>query len=251
MLLRLDIGNVIVAVAALCILAAPSLCSQERPQSAAGAFRISLPEYADTTDLKIHYQLIGPFGGYASFVRTKAGVREYTIDTSYEGEPTRSLRAVVYCPGYQVVTLDYPSLTALPGRSAELRLKPLATVPLSGRVSLPPGVEADEVRVDVSLEASWECRFFNLTDCLMTGYKVASAEVLEGGGFSVALPDFAHDPVVGSYERPGRFTFTLSERKTGKYLFRLRPAGGSGKYDGLPIAERYQDVQTFTPEAGR
>ena len=251
MLPRLEMRNVFVAVAVCCVLAAPGVCSQGRRRPAAHAFRVSLPECADTENLQIHYRLLGPFGGYAGFVRAKAGVREYEIDTSYEGKPARSLKAVIYCPGYQVETLDYPSLARLRSRSAELRLKPLATVPLSGKVSLPAWVRADEVRVDVSLLASWECWFLNLADCLMTGYKVASAEVAEGGGFSVALPDIAHDPLAGSYERPGHFMFTLSERKSGKHLFRLRPGGGSGTSDGLPIADRYQDGQAFVPAPGR
>jgi hypothetical protein len=185
-------------------------------------------------------------------VRTKAGVWEYTIDTFYEGKPANSLSAVIYCPGYQVETIDFPSLAALQDRSAELQLRPLATVPLSAKVSLPSGVQADEVRVDVDFSASWECKFFGLADCLVPSYeKVASAEVAEDGGFSVALPDFAHDPVVSTYERPGDFTLTVSERKGDKYLFSLRPEGSTGVNVGLPVALRYPGGKVFVRDGGK
>ena len=206
-----------------------------------------MPEAVDTKDSEITYYLTGPFGGYGSFVRTKAGVHDYEIDTSYEGKPARSLKAVIYCPGYQMETLDYPSLAGLRERSVELRLKPLATVPFYGKVLLPSRLKAAEVRVEVSLAASWECEFFGLMDCLYTPYKVTSAEVAEGGRFSVMLPDFAHDAVVGSYRRPGELIFTASEHESGKRLFRLRPEGGSGVNGSIPVAARYQDGQLFLP----
>lgn len=44
-------------------------------------------------------------------------------------------------------------------------------------------------------------------------HKVTSAEMAEGGSFSVMLPDFVHDPVVGSYKRPGEFIFTVSDTR--------------------------------------
>jgi len=249
MLLRIVMRNIFFAFAALCILAISDVRAQKQPPPASPPFRVRLPEYADTKNLEIHYQLTGPFGGYGSFVRTKAGVWEYKIDTSYEGKPADSLSAVIYCPGYQVETIHYPSLAALQDRSAELQLKPLATVPLTGKVLLPAGIHADEVRVDVRLSAPWECEFFGLADCLVPSYgKVASAEVAEGGGFSVALPDFAHDPIVSTYKRPGDFTFTVSERKRGKYLFNLKLEGSAVVYGGLPLAPSYPAGQVFVRE---
>jgi hypothetical protein len=241
--------NILFAFAALCILAMPDVRAQKQPPPASPPFRVRLPEYADTTNLEIHYQLTGPFGAYGSFVRTKAGVWEYKIDTSYEGKPADSLRAVIYCPGYQVETINYPSLAALQDRSAELQLKSLATVPLTGKVVLPAGILADEVRVEVRLSALWECEFFGLVDCPVPSYgKVASAEVAEGGGFSVALPDFAHDPIVSTYKRPGDFRFTVSECKSARYLFRLRPEGSTGAYIGLSVAPWYLSGKVFVPE---
>lgn len=241
--------NIFFVVAVLCILTTSHVRAQPPPPRSSLPFRIHLPEAVDTKDLEITYYLLGPFGGYGSFVRTKAGVHEYEIDTSYERKPARSLKAVIYCPGYRMETLNYPSLADLREQSAEIRLKPLAAIPFSGKVLLPVRLRAAEVRVEVSLAASWECEFFGLMDCLYAPYKVTSAEVAEGGRFSVMLPDLAHDPVFGSYKRPGEFIFTVSEHKSGKRLFWLRPEGGSGVNGRIPVAARYQDGQVFLPVA--
>ena len=240
------------AVVALFILAAPCVHAQKQEPPVSPPFRIRLPEDADTKHLEIHYQLTGPFGGYGSVVRARAGLREYEIDTFFEARPARTLKVVIYCPGYQVETLDYPSLAAIPEPGAELHLKPLATVPLSGKVSLPEGVKAGDVIVGVGLSAFWECRFFGLLDCLVPSYgRVASAEVAEGGAFSVALPDYSHDPVVSAYERPGHFTFAVFERGSGKRLFGLRPKEGTDVERGIPVADSYPDGQVFVPEPER
>lgn len=241
--------HLLFAVAALFALAAPDVCAQKSSPPDRHSVRIRLPKYSDTESLEIHYLLTGAFGGVGDFIRTKAGVWEYEIDTTYEGKPARSLKAVIYCPGYQAETLDYPSL-ASSREGADLLLKPLAVVPLSGRVLLPTGVKADGVVVEVSFTAAWECGFFGLIDCLVPRYrKVASAEVAEGGAFSVAVPDYAHDPVISAYERPGHFTFAVAERKSGKYLFSLRPKESPGMYRGVPVANWYPDGQVFEPEA--
>ena len=66
------------------------------------SFLIRLPQSVDTTGLSISYFMTGPFGGVGKYVRTKPDVREYLIDASYEGKPARTLKAIVYCPGYGI-----------------------------------------------------------------------------------------------------------------------------------------------------
>lgn len=249
MLLAFVMRSICLAFAAFCLMSAPGVRAQEQTPPAGPAVLIRLPGCADTKNLEIHYRLVGPFGAYRGPVRAKEGASVYRIDASYEGQPARSLRAVIYCPGYQAETLDYPSLVSPRERSPELRLKPLGTVPFAGQVSLPAGVEADEVNVEVGFSALWECEFFGEADCLVPSYrKVASAEVADGGVFSVALPDFADDPIISKYGRPGYFTFTVSERRSGKYLFSIRPEAGTDANGGLPVAPLYQGVQTFVPD---
>lgn len=184
-------------------------------------------------------------------MRTKTGVRDYEIDTSYKGQLAESLKVIIYNPGYQVETLDFPSLTTVQERGVDLQLKPLATVPFSGRVLLPDHLRTDEMRVDVSHSAFWECEFFDLMDCLVASLKITSVEVTEGGRFKVALPDFAHDPIVSSLRNHGDFIFWAFDRKSGKFLFKLNPEESSEGHGRILIANWYSGEQVFIPEVER
>src|SRR5262245_25436456 len=73
-------------------------------------FFLHFPRTIDTTSLSIGYFLSGPFGAYGSFVRTQANTWDYPIETSYENKPARTLKVIVFCPGYQVKLLTVPSL---------------------------------------------------------------------------------------------------------------------------------------------
>ena len=243
--------NKFIAFIVFCMLV--TLSVQAREQAAVGAlpFHIRLPRAVDTTNLSIRYSVTGAFGGYSSFIRTKAGVWDYEVDTSYEGQPANTLKVIIYCVGYQVETLNFPSLAALKERSVDLQLKPLATVPFFGRVLLPAHLSGDEIRVEVSHSAFWECEFFDLMDCLVASFKITSVELTEGGRFNVALPDFAHDPIVGSFSKPGDFTFRAFEGKSGKFLFELDPKENSKRHGRIPIANWYADEQVFIPQLER
>jgi hypothetical protein len=212
---------------------------------------VRLPQTVDTTNLSILYGLKGSFGGYYGFVPAKTGVREYEIDTSYQGQPAESLKVIIYGPGFRVETLDFPHLAAVSERDVELQLKPLATVAFYGRVLLPARLSSAKVRVDVGHSPFWTCEFFELADCLVSSFKIASVELAEDGRFTVALPDFAHDPMVSSFSRPGDFTFTVSGRRSGRLLFDLKPKGNSNGRGRIPVADDYPDEQIFIAVAGR
>ena len=233
------------AIAVLCLLVTLNVSAQEQTAPLSRPFQVWLPQTVETTNLSILYCLKGSFGGYYSFVRTKPGVREYEIDTSYNGQPADSLKVIIYNPGYQVETLDFPYLAAVQERSVELQPKPLATTAFSGRVLLPAHLSSDRVRVEVSHTPFWKCEFFDLMDCLVASFKIASIELAQDGRFTVALPDFAHDPIVSLFSRPGDFRFTLSERRSGRFLFDLKLKGSSDGHGRIPIAAGYPDEQIF------
>jgi hypothetical protein len=245
MLLRFGMKRIFIALVAFFIFVALGAHAQEQAISISHPFKVRLPQAVDTTNLSILYCLKGSFGGYYSFVRTKTGVHDYEIDTTYKGQPAESLKVIIYCPGYQVETLDFPSLAVLQERSVELQLKPLATVPFYGRVLLPAHLSSDEIKVDVNYSAFWECEFFGLMDCLVANFKMPSAELMEGGRFTVALPDFSHDPTVSSFSNRGDFKFMLSDRKSGRFLFDLKLKGSSDGRGRIPITESYPNEQIF------
>lgn len=248
MLPGFNMKNKLIALAAFCLLMSLTAQAQESDKAASQTFHIRLPETIETTNLSINYYLTGAFGGYSSFIQGKPRVWDYEIDTSQENQPATSLKVVVYCPGYQVETLDFPSLAAVQERKAELRLKPLGTVPFSGRVLLPETLSSDEVRVSVRYSAFWVCDFFGLIDCLVANFGVTSTDLTEGGRFKVALPDFAHDPVVSSFSNPGDFNFQAVERKSGRFLFRLKPQGNPARQEQILIADSYSGAHIFIPE---
>jgi hypothetical protein len=243
--------NVFAALSILLALAFPSTPALQPERPRGRAFSVRLPQDIDTAGLSIRYLLTGTFGAYSGFVRTRPGVRDYRIDTFYEGRPAETLKVAVYCPGYGVETFNVPDLSATAERTAEVRLKPLATLPLSGRVLLPLGTAPRGLRLEVSFEPFWECEFFGLSDCLTAGHMVASGELDGAGGFSVEVPDFARDPLAGTFKRRGEFTLRLTERRGGKALFRLRPERGPLQAGGIPVGAVYAKGQVFIAERER
>jgi hypothetical protein len=243
--------NKFIAVTVWCILAALNVLAQEQSPSGSLPFHIGLPQTVDTTNLSIRYYLTGDFGMYSSFIRTKAGVWDYEFDTSYNGQPAKALKVIIYCSGYQVETFDFPSLAAVHERRVLLQLKPLATIPFNGRVLLPAHLSPEAIRVDVSYSAFWECEFLDLVDCLIASLKINSVELTEGGRFKVALPDLAHDQIVGSFRNPGNFTFRAIDRKSGKFLFNLNLKENPEGHGRISIANGYADEQIFIPEVER
>ncbi len=237
--------RIFIAIAVFCILVALNVSAQEQATPVSQPFKVRLPETVETKYLSIIYSLKGSFGGYYGYVQIMTGVRSYEIDTSYEGQPAESLKVIIYSPDNQVETLDFPHLTAVRERDVEVQLKPLATVAFSGRVLLPAHLSSDEVIVDVIYTPFWKCDFFDLMDCRVTSLRIVSVELAEDGRFTVALPDFAHDPIVSSFSRPGDFTFTLSKRRNGRFLFDLKLKGNSNNPGRIPVADNYTDEQIF------
>src|SRR5262245_43204069 len=95
-----------VAVIFLAVLPAHIRRAQAQSFSGSQSFLLRLPPTVDTTGLQINYFMTGAFGGYGAFVRTKPGLHDYAIDTSYENKPARALKIIIYCPGYGIELLN-------------------------------------------------------------------------------------------------------------------------------------------------
>jgi hypothetical protein len=54
--------------------------------------------------------LAGPFGGYRSQLHGSADYIDIPIVV--EGQPARSLKAIVFCPGYHTVRVEIPDVAA-------------------------------------------------------------------------------------------------------------------------------------------
>jgi len=176
---------------AIVVAAAASACAQLRLEFAEGPV---------LRGLQINSYLTGSFGGLGDWVRTRADVREYTIDA----DGAKTFKAIVYCPGYEFVLLDRP------GREV-IRLRPLRSLTLSGHVI--SAAHPERLTIEVVYLAEWEHEFFGILDGLVSSFAVASTPLASDGSFTLTLPDLLHDPIVGARKDRGSFTLHVRETK--------------------------------------
>jgi hypothetical protein len=235
----------------LTVMMLPGPHSRAQLFSSDDPIRLVLPPSIDSRSCQLQYFLVGSFGGYGGFARPKPNASEFEIEPLHEGEAAKSLKAALYCPGYQLQTMTFDSLPDVAGRNLRLNPKPLGTVRLLGLVRglVSPG--AQMLYVDVDYTPSWVCEFFRLADCFLAGWRVASVNLDPNGRFSATLPDFARDAVISVYKNPGEFAFRIRDQKTGYRLFELKPAGNRSPVASVPVANDYPGVQAFDAELAR
>lgn len=209
-------------------------------ESSEDAIWLRFPERADLTGLSIRYFLTGPFGGYGSFVRTDPTVREYTVETWHNGQRARTLKVIVYCPGYRVVLFEELALAERTDDSVSIQLEPLGRVPLSGHVASVAGLPG--LTIEAVYTAYWSHEFFGIVDGGVASFSVATAEVASDGTFQLDLPDLAHDPVEVAFGRKGRIHLMGRDTDTAYWIRDRR----TSEYFSLPIMEEYSVNHLFT-----
>lgn len=214
-------------------------------QTADKAVFIHLPENIRIEGLQINYFITGSFGGYSSIVQTRPNVWNYEIPTSYEGKSADTLKLIIYSRNYRIKTFDFPTLDSQE-KSIELKLEPSKTVPFSGKILL--SNQLKELQIQVSYVATWQCVFFQLSDCLLSPTLIASVNLEKDGRFKVDLPDFAGDETIASFGESGKFSFSLQNKQNGKLLFRLKPKDNPKGFDEMQAALNYPTEQVFIPE---
>ena len=211
--------------------------------------RVVLPRTAKTSSCLLKYFLVGPFGGYGGFVPPKLDASEFEIETVHEGAAVERLQVILWCSGYQIETMDFDSLPDVGDRTVDVHPKPLGTVRFRGVVRGLPLRPVQVLYVDVDYTPWWTCEFFHLLDCLLGSWTVASVELDAESRFSVALPNFARDAVIGMFKDPGEFAFRIRDQKTGNPLFELRATGRNSAIPGnITVAESYRGEQVFDAE---
>jgi hypothetical protein len=106
-------------------------------------------------------------------------------------------------------------------------------------------MSTEKLQIEVSYIPNWECEYFEFVDCLLTGEGVAKVKLDSDKKFSVNLPDFGRDPVVAAFHDQGKFSFLISDRETGKLLYRLKPSDVSKGFGEIPAALNYPVEQGF------
>ena len=210
--------------------------------------RIMLPAGVEPRSCRLQYFLVGPFGGYGGSAQTKLDAAGFEIETVHEGTAAEGLKAVLYCSGYQLQTITFDSFPASAGRTVQLTLKPLGTLPFLGLVRGLNSQNAPVLYVDVDYTPLWVCELFQLLDCGLGRWRIASVKLDTDGKFTAALPDFARDAVISAFKSPGDFTFRIRDQKTGNSLFELKPAESGSTFGRVSVADGYPIVQIFDAE---
>jgi hypothetical protein len=222
--------------------------SQQEKPDRGHPFILSFPHKIDPAKLWINYMVTGTFGGVGNFVRPKPEVWDYAIETVHESQPVKTLKVILYIPGYQAQTMDLSSLIDTSQRNIDVQLRPLATVPFSGRVLSSQNTNPQGLTLEAFYSPSWLCEFYNLADCGFAPLPISSTTLDKEGRFSVVLPDFAHDQTVSSFKEHGSFEFTIWNMSGGKILFRLKPKYEEYGKIGVAVTDKYPDQIIFELE---
>lgn len=187
-------------------------------QESAPSFRLHVDGAADPSRVRVEYMLAGPFGGYGRQLRGSANL---DIPIVVDGQAARSLRAIVFCPGYHSVRVDIPDVA----EQTELRvaLDALAVRRLTGTVEFADGADPRSFVLDMDVEIASSHEFFGIVDGPLTTFDVAEAVVSADGKFSLIVPDLAADERLESPRLPSALQFHARDAATGNFVFDLMP----------------------------
>jgi hypothetical protein len=181
----------------------------------------------------------GSFGGYSGGPESaKVNARTVSIPTS---KAAQTLKAVVWCKGLGVALVDVP---ALPSSNYQITVTPPRLKPLRLNARLQPddAAIAGGKDMQVTFEAGWICAFFNVLDCMVPRFPIATARIGKDGAVSFDVPDVLADPVIKKYGFLGGFAFDVEEPAPSFNYYRLEPPGGRT----LAPASAYRDTIILT-----
>lgn len=226
----------------IALLVGPARAQPQDPASA--SVRLNFSEEVNLKDLSIQYYLTGPFGGFGGFELTQPDVRSYDLDMWRAGQPAKTLKVIVYCPGQRFVLISESGFEKVPARTLPVNFTKLGTVPLAGRVL---GAPSANLEVVVNYVASWSHTFFGIADGAVASFRVASTKLKPDGSFSVLVPDLTSDPVVAGHDADDRGWLEVVTRdpKSGKVFYSVR---SKGSIFGIPLASTYPAELELEPE---
>jgi hypothetical protein len=187
-------------------------------QESAPSFRLHIDGAADPSRVRVEYMLAGPFGGNGRLLRGSADI---DIPLVVNGQSARSLRALIFCPGYRTVSVEIPDVAA----QTDLRvaLDALAVRHLNGKVEFTGGADPRSFMLDIDVWVGSSHKFFGIVDGPPATFDVAEAVVSANGDFSVVVPDLAQDEALQSPELPSVLRFHARDAATGNFVFDLLP----------------------------
>jgi hypothetical protein len=195
-----------------------------------------------------HHVQYGAFGASGSGDGRPISGGAFAIRTGIGDKPAKSLKVAVWCRGLGMALLDISALESS-GYEQTLSLLPLKPIPLAGR-ALPSsdGVSLSNAELRVLYVAPWLCTFFNLMDCGVPQWNVATGRIATDGTFQVVVPDFAADPVIKKWASepailsgPGVFRLR-ADRSAAPYNYWLELDRNAAFGGAVPVAAAYPEM---------
>lgn len=211
-------------------------------------FEINFPQDVNIGTVQVSCFIAGKFGGYGERGFEKSGGHRILLHTQVKGTSAESLKAIVYVPGCQIVTVDVPDLVKST-REMGFHCRSLPAVAFRGRIAPGTVVTDPKAVVDISYEAFWSLRFFGIADGSPSIFHIATAPLEPGSIFHAELPDLSKDPLTKAGKaspREAGFRFTARDSDTWNILGILVPPNARWNFDNLPIQPEYPLEVVFT-----
>lgn len=215
---------------------------------------ILLPINVPSQTVQIAYQLIGPFGGYLTYMEPKAGLNSLEIEASLEGRAATEIRMIIYASGCEFQTVVLP-LAADSKTTHEFYCEAARSVRLSGRIVTSDLTSIKDTELFINYRAFWAHHFFGIADGMVTEFRVATVDPEKDGTFRVELPYFKEDSALSSEDPESASTLKadlslrLDDPETGNRIAGLIPVIREFRsaLDGLRIRATYPGELEITP----
>jgi hypothetical protein len=224
--------------------------AQALTESGTHPFAVDFPQVVDIGKVQAQYFSEGSFGGYGESVVEKSGEHRILLHTGVKGTPAESLKAILYAPGCQIVTIDVPNL-AESSHQSDFKCRPLPTIAFRGKIESREQIADPRAVVNVQYVAFWSHHFFGIADGIVSTFEIATVPLEPGSIFHVVLPDFSKDAVTTSYlatlpEPNAELRFMVRDAKTWNIIGKLVVQNARRAFDGLQIESVYPPEVVFT-----
>lgn len=201
------------AVLATCLLIVPALSSRA---AAAPTITIRLAPEIHSEGVNISYVLYGAFGAVGTGVTAQANVHSYQIQPVHDGKLATSIKGVIYASGCEFNTFE-AEISGDTAIETAYECIALPTVTLVGHIAHVRRFRNRDLEVVVRYLADWECKFFELYDCLVPQIELARAPVNENGDFEATIVDFSPEQTSPLHHR-GELCVILRDAKTWNWI---------------------------------
>lgn len=228
----------------------PAFCLAQQAASE-DIFTISVNAPTLAKDVQARYLLTDDAGKHLSNTTTQADGNNIVVKGATQGKSPRSLKAILYAPGCQFVTISVDDLSS--NRQAEFQCQKLSTVELRGKAAASalaqPALAGKTLQLESLYVCSWAQKFFGISKGAISPFALRKASVDADGSFTVELPDFSSDPTWASLSHDAGLMFYLGDSQSGQRLATLAAPAALSHASFLQVAPSYPEIEfTIQPQ---